>query len=263
MKSLAHITGIVVLVLLMLAAQPGHAQQTPDRQEQQNYHIKIIRDENGKQEVIDKTFGSQQEMDAYMKDSKMDAPPMKDLPPMPPVTPGREEKKEKKIVISESEEGNGHTSLNITYENYSAEKRAELIQKILNEDGSKVKVEILKQRKMDWARPEGSIQTPEPPKPPMGAGIKEAGEGWANLTDVKVFPNPANGQFHLSFGVGKASDVMLRVSDLNGREVYAETFKNYSGKFEKEISSANLTTGTYIVDVQAGGEKSTIKVVMQ
>jgi hypothetical protein len=262
MKTLAKITGIMILASLMLAAQPGFAQQTADRQEQQSYHIKIIKDENGKQEVIDKTFASQPEMDAYMKDNKLDAPPTIE-PPMPPATPVKADTKEKKIVISESEEANGHTSLDITYENYSAERRAELIQKILNEEGNKVKVEIVKQHKMDMSHPDGSMQTPEPPKAPVGAGVKEPDEAWTNLTDVKVFPNPATGQFHLSFGVGKAADVKLLVTDLNGKEVYTETFKNYTGKFEKEISSANLTTGTYIVDVQAGGEKNTIKVVMQ
>jgi hypothetical protein len=55
----------------------------------------------------------------------------------------------------------------------------------------------------------------------------------------------------------------LRVTDLNGKEVYAETFSGYSGRFEKEIKSANLSAGTYIVDIQAGNEKETTRVVMQ
>ena len=256
---MAKITGIMILASFMLTTQPGFAQQT-DKQEQQTYRIKIIKDENGKQEVTDKTFNSQQEMDAYLKDNKPDVPPVAE-PPVPPVTPGKAGNKEKKIVIQEGEDVNGGTNLNINYENFSAEERAEMIQRALNQKSDKVKVEILKQRKMDMPHPDGSMQTPEPPKPPMA--VKEPAEAWANLTDVKVFPNPAAGQFHLSFGVGKPADVKLLVTDLNAKEVYAETYKNYSGRFEKEISSANLTTGTYIVDVQAGGEKNTIKVVMQ
>jgi len=259
MKTIAKVTGIMILASLMLTAQPGFAQQT-DKQEQQSYHIKIIKDENGKQEVIEKTFASQQEMDAYLKDNKLDVPATNE-PPMPPATPGKEDKKEKKIVISEGEDGYGRTSLDINYENFSAEERAEMIQNALNQKSGKVKVEMIKQRKVDMPHQDGSMLAPEAPKPITA--IREPAEAWANLTDVKVFPNPASGQFHLMFGVGKAADVMLRVTDLNGKEVYTETFKNYIGKFEKEISSANLITGTYIVDVQAGGEKSTTKVIMQ
>ena len=84
-----------------------------------------------------------------------------------------------------------------------------------------------------------------------------------NLSEVKVFPNPASGQFHVAFNIGKAADVMLKVTDLNGKEVYAETFNGYSGKFGKEIKSANLSTGTYIVNIQAGNETETTRVVMQ
>ena len=173
----------------------------------------------------------------------------------------KNERNGNEIEIEASNGFNALDMLDINYENFSAEERAEMIQNALNQKSGKVKVEMIKQRKVDMPHQDGSMLAPEAPKPITA--IREPAEAWANLTDVKVFPNPASGQFHLMFGVGKAADVMLRVTDLNGKEVYTETFKNYSGKFEKEISSANLITGTYIVDVQAGGEKSTTKVIMQ
>jgi hypothetical protein len=268
MKTLTNIAGAVVLISLLITAQLGFAQQTPDKQEQQKFQIKIVKDENGKKEVIDKTFNNQEELDAYLKDNKMDMPEMNGLPALQEITssPGSSARadgnKDKKIVISEQVENNadGNTSLAITYQNYSAEERAELIQNILNQKSKDVKVEITKERQVRWTQSEVT-QTPEPPKPP--SAIKEPAETSANLSEVKVFPNPATGQFNITFNVGKAADIQLRVTDLNGKEVYAEKFINYSGKFEKEIKAANLSTGTYIVEIQTGNEKNSIQVVMQ
>ncbi len=270
MKTTTTIIKTVVLASIVLSAQLMFAQQATEKQEQQKYQIKIVKDENGKQEVIDKTFSSKEELDAYMKDNNLDAPEIVEapLPPVPPVPPchgaGNKhcDKNMKSIVVTENApvNGNGHSTLEITYENFAPEERTELIDEVLSQKEENVRVEIRKERSVHHEI-NSETQTPEPPQPPMS--VKEPATSANNLNDVKVFPNPAGGQFHVEFSVSKPTTVHVKLTDLNGKEVYNETFDNYSGKFEKDINNTNLAGGTYIMEIQAGGEKTTTKVVMQ
>jgi len=248
MKTITNISRLAVPALFVLLAQPGFAQQSTDRQEQQSYQIKIVKDENGNQEVIDKTFNSRDEMEAYVKENKIDVPETKEPPSPPAIKPADD--KTKRIVISEIEQ-NGKTSLEFTYENFSSDERARLIQDILNDKWHDVKIEIAKQHQ----NTEGHNAPP--------SSVNEPTEAAINLTDVKVFPNPATGQFHVAFSVTKPTNLQVTVDDLNGKEVYAEAVTNYAGKFEKEIDGASMVPGTYIVNIQAGTEKRTTRVVMQ
>ena len=263
MKTLPNIVTIMALAFFVIAAQPTFAQQTTSQQEQQKFRIKIVKDDNGKQEVTDKTFNSKSELEAYVNENKIDAPEMNELPEI--VANAKctntqvkcDDSKMKKIAISETNTGNvdGSTTLSITYNNFSPEERAQVIQNIINQKGTNVRLEIRKEREVNSAKNDESNQP--------AYSVNELSETANNLTDVKVFPNPANGQFHIAFNVGKASNVQLRLTDLNGKEIYAENFNNYSGKFEKNINNTNLSAGTYIMNVQAGNEKTTTKVVMQ
>ena len=273
MKTTTTIIKTVVLSAIVLSAELIFAQQATEKQEQQKYQIKIVKDENGKQEVIDKTFTSKDELDAYMKDNNLDAPEITEdllppLPPLPPVPPchGKSakdcDKDMKTITVTENAPaaGNGPSSLQITYENFAPEERAELINEVLSQKEENVRVEIRKERTLHHEI-NSETQTPVPPQPPMS--VKEPLSSANNLNDVKVFPNPSGGQFHVEFSVSKPSTVQVKLTDLNGKEVYNETFNNYSGKFEKDISNTNLAGGTYIMEINAGGEKTTTKVVMQ
>jgi len=266
MKTLTNIAAMVFLTMCLLAAQTGFAQQTADQQ--QKYRIKIVKDENGKQEIIDKTFDSKADMEAYAKENHMEMPQMSELPALPTACKGDMahdkacDAKMKKIIITESDATgeNGHTTLDMSYENFTSEERAQLIQTIINEKGpdAHVLVEIRKQRETNWP---DNAQKVEPNQPPTA--VNGPAEASTNLSDVKVFPNPSTGQFHIGFNVSKPTDVLLRLSDLNGKEIYSETFNSYSGKFEKEITNTTLSAGTYIMDIQAGNEKRTTKVVTQ
>jgi len=50
---------------------------------------------------------------------------------------------------------------------------------------------------------------------------------------------------------------------MEGQEVFAEAMNNYSGKPEKNINAAGLAQGTYLMAVEAGGERTTTTVVLQ
>jgi hypothetical protein len=152
-----------LLSMLLLAASALFAQSAATgktaSQDEKKYRLYLVKDENGNKEVIDKTFSSKEEMDKYIEQNKIDVPEVSagPVPPTPPTPPcpatnskshgdkhdGKGcEQKEKKIIIIEKEEGsvNGQPSLEITYQNLSAEERAVIIQELLNQKGKEVQI---------------------------------------------------------------------------------------------------------------------------
>jgi len=192
-------------------------------------------------------------MDAYLKDSKIDAHDELEQPD----NASAQNNKEKKVVIIENDESgqNKDIDLEIGTKMLTAEERLALIQQLLEIKGAKLKViQISKTTGMGKGESTNNEATQAPT-----AGI-EAGN---NLKDVKVYPNPNNGQFHVSFSVNEPSAVKVRITDLQGKELLAYSMSNYSGNFDKDIYRPGLSVGTYLLDIEAGGEKETTKVVMQ
>ena len=272
MKTILIATKLLLLSAFIIAAGGLFAQEKVEKQEPKKYSLHMVKDENGKEEIIDKTFASRAEMDAYMKEHKIDLPEAPEAL-APAATPGEKiviektidkhngknnDKKEKKIIIIEKEEGSlgGNTDLEITYTNLNSDERAQVIQRLLNEKGKAVQII---QMKKPGQNVKSESQNTQPP-----TGIENlTPEQTSNLSDVTLFPNPANGQFHVTFNVVKPADIKLRITDLQGNEVYASALNNYSGKFEKDINRPDLAKGTYVLDITAGAEKKTTKVVMQ
>jgi len=70
---------------------------------------------------------------------------------------------------------------------------------------------------------------------------------------IKLFPNPSNGQFGLSFDNLDMSDVALRVSNLEGQIVYQEELGTKSGSFTHQVRLPMGTArGIYLVQIQVG-----------
>lgn len=68
---------------------------------------------------------------------------------------------------------------------------------------------------------------------------------------VKIYPNPANDRFNVSFEASNAN-YDITVTDMLGRTVLSENYKNLSGNQNIEISTDQFSTGQYIVTIATG-----------
>jgi type IV secretory pathway VirB10-like protein len=267
---------IMLIALVALASYNLFAQDNDSKPDSQKYRLYIVKDENGNKEVIDKTFASKEETDAYIKTNKIEAPetdmpepPMPPMPPTPPVAPsapGEKQspvKKEKKIIIIEKEEGgiNGQTDFSIDLSQLSPDEASKVVQEVINMNVAKIEVvHVKKEVKNDF--PSGLNTTGEE-KSDQRVGINNTtASNSANVANLKVYPNPGR-QFHVECNVTKPGDVKLRILDMQGKEVYEEAMNTGAGKFEKDINAAGLGKGTYLMDVEAGGARATTTVVLQ
>jgi subtilisin-like proprotein convertase family protein len=82
------------------------------------------------------------------------------------------------------------------------------------------------------------------------------------IKDFVLFPNPNKGDFTVRFTSSNATDVQVFVTDLLGRKIYKEKFKN-TGDINQNIQLTNAIAGTYIVTVVDGDRKGVSKIIVE
>lgn len=269
---------ITLAVLLLLSVCLLNAQQNT-KKEERKYRVHLVTEDNGKTEVIDKEFATKEEMEAYMKQQEAAMPELPDLPerpempepPLPPTPPSVEDHPvivnvicadtghHKKIIVINKEvvgeDGDPEIEVNVTDGDEQIEKT---ITKTKDDQG-KIKTEVVVIKKVIKAQEEGHAKGPVIEKEIVPATNEKA----ANISGLNFYPNPNDGRFYVSFNVAQAADVTLRITDINGREVYRDTKTNFNGLYEKNFYEGRWESGVYLMEVTAGNEKQSLKITVQ
>lgn len=259
-----------LLALSVFALSPAFAQQPNSGTE--NYHIKIEKDVNGKKEVIDKIFTSKDDMNAFLQEinevPELPEPPMPPAPPAPPAIPALPDIPENMegYSLSVIKDNTGETEVNNL--KFSSRREMEdymkqnnitapnILTDNIKPDGKRIQRIIM----IDKEETDKTINTGKTGQTPPGStGLSEV----KNINDVRVYPNPSDGHFYVDFNVVNTADVTVKLTDMEGKEIYSETMKNFQGPFAKSIYSHQFAKGTYLLEVTAGNEKSAMKVVVQ
>ncbi len=70
------------------------------------------------------------------------------------------------------------------------------------------------------------------------------------IKSLKVYPNPSDGRFNVSFFQDFVSDVSIELIDLAGKTIYTEVKENFSGKFAKTFDHSNVASGNYLLRIR-------------
>jgi len=73
------------------------------------------------------------------------------------------------------------------------------------------------------------------------------GETASSINGLFTYPNPSNGQFHLSFNCEKEQECMINVYDLSGRMVLEKNISAIEGNNLVEVNASSLTSGMYLM----------------
>jgi hypothetical protein len=75
-------------------------------------------------------------------------------------------------------------------------------------------------------------------------------------SELKVYPNPNNGNFTLDFHSGTHSiqDMVVELKNVAGNMVYSKTISTADGHFKGMLSSEDLQPGFYLLHIQQGNE---------
>lgn len=81
------------------------------------------------------------------------------------------------------------------------------------------------------------------------------------LENFKLFPNPSQGTFKIEFTNPANADVLLSVTDLVGRNVYQNRYKNITN-FNDTIELNGIPSGIYLLKIESGNKKEIQKIVI-
>jgi S1-C subfamily serine protease len=78
------------------------------------------------------------------------------------------------------------------------------------------------------------------------------------------YPNPNDGRFTLQFRPNERGDLQIRIYSAEGREVYQEFIRDFSGEYNKEINiSRNAPKGVYFLQLTQGDRGMVKRIIVK
>jgi hypothetical protein len=254
------VSGISIPLLILFVAMSVKAQT---QQELQKFSLHMVRDVNGQEEVISKSFSSKEEMDAYMKQNNINPPGLReiDAPEFTDCTSTNAQHRVKKTVIIETEGDNDGTEAQqdemkkVAGEKIISFDGNENIQALLKVKGDK-EIRIICMGKCDHGTGANQSKADEE----LHTAIETPA---SKLSSINVYPNPTGGHFHISFNLAEQGTVSIRILDAQGKEILSQAINDYKGQFEKDIDASTFASGMYTVEIKSGDEIKTSRVIKQ
>jgi hypothetical protein len=82
------------------------------------------------------------------------------------------------------------------------------------------------------------------------------------LDKMKFYPNPNTGKFTLDFNLTEKGTTSVNIFNLEGKSVYTEELKDFSGNYNKEIDISTNPKGVYFVKISQGAHAQLKKIVL-
>lgn len=82
-----------------------------------------------------------------------------------------------------------------------------------------------------------------------------------SVKNIKVFPNPNNGEFTIDFNNYKSGNLNIMINDVNGKIIFSDNLKNFKGVYHKKINISKYSKGIYILNIINNSKKYSQKII--
>lgn len=96
-----------------------------------------------------------------------------------------------------------------------------------------------------------------------GNDMNQDGFGKDEMLHLRYYPNPSNGKFDLVFNLSTKADTEIRIFDPNGKEIYNEKRKDFSGEYFHQLDISEHGSGTYILKISQGDKSVSKKIIVE
>lgn len=83
------------------------------------------------------------------------------------------------------------------------------------------------------------------------------------VQDVKVYPNPNNGQFTVGFVSPAADNYVVEITNMLGQVIYSEELNNFSGTYNKELNLTAEDKAVYFLRIAGSTGQTVTKIITQ
>jgi hypothetical protein len=80
---------------------------------------------------------------------------------------------------------------------------------------------------------------------------------------IKLFPNPNDGKFSIRFHSDTKDELRVKIYNAQGKEVYSETLKDFTGDYSNEFDLSAKGKGSYIIKIAQGKKTMAEKFVIE
>lgn len=83
------------------------------------------------------------------------------------------------------------------------------------------------------------------------------------LDDLSFAPNPSpNGRFKIRFDTPSEDKLSIKISDLNGQDVFSRYFERFSGHYSESIDLSGQKEDIYLLEIIQGSKKLVKKIIV-
>ena len=120
-----------------------------------------------------------------------------------------------------------------------------------NVDGSSTRIISIKRIKIGEVKDE------------FGKKGKVAESNKLELDELSFYPNPSsNGRFKVRFELPEEGELNIKVSNLEGKEVFKRYFERFGGTYSETIDLSDQKDGIYLLEISSGKKRLTRKIVI-
>jgi len=80
---------------------------------------------------------------------------------------------------------------------------------------------------------------------------------------VKIFPNPADRYFNISFQLDPKSKTNIMITDINGKEMLKETINKSNGLYTHQLDMSGYAQGSYIINIKQGKKVASKQILIE
>ncbi len=84
-----------------------------------------------------------------------------------------------------------------------------------------------------------------------------------DFANLKVFPNPTDGNFNITFEVFNSENILIKMTDLGGRVIKEKIYNNTAAIFSEKLKLEGVSSGLYLLDLQNGNKRTTRKLIIK
>ena len=93
---------------------------------------------------------------------------------------------------------------------------------------------------------------------PSSAGLNESSE---MVTDLVLYPNPANNELNVSFSVNSAENAIVEIQELTGKIAQSHLIIANEGSNLVMVDTSKLASGIYFMKLNVGGRTASKRFV--
>jgi len=83
------------------------------------------------------------------------------------------------------------------------------------------------------------------------------------VEELTCYPNPSEGEFNIRFSLANQGDTEIKIFDMQGKNIYTEELKNFSGVYDKKTDISGSKPGVYFLQVKQGENVINKKMVVK